>query len=133
MELVFEPDLKDGEEAVACVSELIRILEALETCDCKMEGTLVILFTSFNGSFRVTSFLEGSLRVDANISVNKPGETFGTRTEVKNLNSLRALARSIDYEIVRQIEVLEKGGKITNETRGYDPQQKITLSMRFVF
>ncbi|XP_046454065.1 glutamyl-tRNA(Gln) amidotransferase subunit B, mitochondrial-like [Daphnia pulex] len=110
MELVFEPDLKDGEEAVACVSELIRILEALETCDCKME--------------------EGSLRVDANISVNKPGETFGTRTEVKNLNSLRALARSIDYEIVRQIEVLEKGGKITNETRGYDPQQKITLSMR---
>ncbi len=47
MELVFEPDLKDGEEAVACVSELIRILEALETCDCKMEGTLVVLSTSF--------------------------------------------------------------------------------------
>lgn len=79
------------------------------------------------------TFLEGSLRVDANISVNKSGETFGTRTEIKNLNSLRALARSIDYEILRQIDILENGGKIRNETRGYDPQQKITLSMRFVF
>ncbi len=94
---------------------------------------LLFFFYRFNCSLRVTSFLEGSLRIDANISVNKPGETFGTRTEVKNLNSLRALARSIDYEIMRQIDVLEKGGKITNETRGYDPQQKITLSMRFVF
>ncbi|KAK4017619.1 glutamyl-tRNA(Gln) amidotransferase subunit B, mitochondrial [Daphnia magna] len=110
MELVFEPDLKDGEEAVACVSELVRILEFLGTCDCKME--------------------EGSLRVDANVSVHKAGDNFGTRTEIKNLNSLRALSRSIDYEISRQIAVLENGGKIINETRGYDPQLKTTLSMR---
>ncbi len=76
--------------------------------------------------------LEGSLRVDANVSMKRPGERLGTRTEIKNLNSLRAVARSIDYEISRQISILEKGGQITNETRGYDSQFKITMSMRFI-
>lgn len=76
---------------------------------------------------------EGSLRVDANVSVNRPGEVLGTRTEIKNLNSLRAVARSIDYEISRQILILEKGGQVSNETRGYDSALKKTQSMRFGF
>lgn len=110
MEIVFEPDLRDGEEAYALVNELISILETLDTCSCKME--------------------EGCLRVDANVSVNRPGESFGTRTEIKNLNSLRTVTRSINYEINRQIQILESGGKIINETRSFDPVLKSTVSMR---
>ena len=75
-------------------------------------------------------FLEGSLRVDANVSVNRPGQSWGVRTEIKNLNSLRAVARSIDYEILRQIKILESGGLVVNETRGFDPEIKETISMR---
>lgn len=79
-----------------------------------------------------TYSLEGSLRVDANVSVKRIDEGLGTRTEIKNLNSLRAVARSIQYEIVRQIRILESGGKVLNETRGYDPTLKITLPMRSI-
>jgi len=110
MEIVFEPDLSNGDEAVALVGELINILSVLQTCDCKME--------------------EGSLRVDANVSVNETGGPLGTRTEIKNLNSLRSVARSIDYEIRRHIQILEANGRVVNETRGYDPQLKRTVSMR---
>jgi len=110
MEIVFEPDLSNGEEAAALISELTKILTTLKTCNCKME--------------------EGSLRVDANVSVNRLGECLGTRTEIKNLNSMRAVARAIDHEIIRQIDILENGGVIINETRGFDSQLKETISMR---
>lgn len=73
---------------------------------------------------------EGSLRVDANISVNKPGDELGTRTEVKNLSSLRSLVTAIEYEITRQIQVLESGNVVINETRSFDADRKITLPMR---
>lgn len=70
------------------------------------------------------------MRIDANVSVRKPHEPLGTRTEIKNLNSLRSVARAVDYEISRQIRVLGKGNLVINETRGYDPQLKKTLPMR---
>lgn len=110
MELVFDPDLSDGEEAACLIKELILILTKLETCSCKME--------------------EGALRVDANISINKPGEPLGTRTEVKNIGSIRGVADSIAYEIERQIQVLEMGGSIQNETRAWDALSGKTISMR---
>lgn len=71
------------------------------------------------------------MRVDANVSVNRAGEDLGTRTEIKNLNSLRGVARAVEYEIMRQIHTLEQGGVVTNETRGYDSQLKKTLPMRY--
>lgn len=110
MELVFEPDLTDGEEAVGLVKELSLIFERLGVCSCMME--------------------EGALRVDANISVHKKGQPLGVRTEVKNLNSIRSVQKAIDYEIERQIKVLEDGGKIINETRSFDVQKKQTVVMR---
>ncbi|XP_014261832.1 glutamyl-tRNA(Gln) amidotransferase subunit B, mitochondrial [Cimex lectularius] len=110
MELVFEPDLSDGEEAAALVKELILILSKINTCSCKME--------------------EGALRVDANISVNKQGEPLGTRTEVKNISSIRGVANAVNFEIKRQIEILEKGGEIVNETRAWDAINAQTLPMR---
>ena len=73
---------------------------------------------------------EGSLRVDANISVNKRGEGLGVRTEVKNLSSLRSLVNAIEYEISRQIQVRESGERVINETRSFDADRKITLPMR---
>ncbi|GFV57237.1 glutamyl-tRNA(Gln) amidotransferase subunit B, mitochondrial [Trichonephila clavipes] len=110
MELVFEPNLKNGTEAAALVKELICILKRIETCSCELE--------------------EGTFRVDANISVNKIGDPLGTRTEVKNINSLRYIARAIDYEIERQIEILKNGGSVINETRAYDYTLKKTIFMR---
>ncbi|GFQ77350.1 glutamyl-tRNA(Gln) amidotransferase subunit B, mitochondrial [Trichonephila clavata] len=110
MELVFEPNLKNGAEAAALVKELICILKRIETCSCELE--------------------EGTFRVDANISVNKTGDPLGTRTEVKNINSLRYIARAIDYEIERQIEILKNGGSVVNETRAYDYTLKKTIFMR---
>uniref|UniRef100_A0A0A9YG45 Glutamyl-tRNA(Gln) amidotransferase subunit B, mitochondrial n=1 Tax=Lygus hesperus TaxID=30085 RepID=A0A0A9YG45_LYGHE len=110
MELVFEPDLSDGEEAAALVKELILILTRLRTCSCRME--------------------EGALRVDANISVNREGEALGVRTEVKNLGSIRGVANSIDFEINRQIQELEGGRIIENETRGWDAVSSQTVPMR---
>uniref|UniRef100_A0A8C9AAV1 Glutamyl-tRNA(Gln) amidotransferase subunit B, mitochondrial n=1 Tax=Prolemur simus TaxID=1328070 RepID=A0A8C9AAV1_PROSS len=96
LELVLEPDLSCGEEAATAVRELQLILQALGTSQANMA--------------------EGQLRVDANVSVHHPGEPLGVRTEVKNLNSIRFLAKAIDYEIQRQIKELENGGEILNET-----------------
>ncbi|KAK7865001.1 hypothetical protein R5R35_000026 [Gryllus longicercus] len=110
MELVFEPDLEDGEEAAALVKELCLILLRLNTCSCKME--------------------EGALRVDANVSVHQPSEPLGTRTEIKNIGSIRGVANAIQFEIQRQINILNKGGVVINETRSWDPVYKQTLPMR---
>nr|CAD7567611.1 unnamed protein product [Timema californicum] len=110
MEIVFEPDLQDGEEAAALVRELSMILERLGTCSCRMD--------------------EGALRVDANISVHKKGSPLGIRTEVKNIGSVRAVAHAIQFEIDRQVGVLESGGLIVNETRSWDAQCRQTLPMR---
>nr|XP_045605638.1 LOW QUALITY PROTEIN: glutamyl-tRNA(Gln) amidotransferase subunit B, mitochondrial-like [Procambarus clarkii] len=110
MELVFAPGLHNGEEAVAMVKEVALILTRIGTCNCRMH--------------------EGSLRVDANISVHRPDEPLGTRTEVKNLNSIRSLSKAVDFEIQRQINILESGGRIINETRSFDTLSNETISMR---
>ncbi|KAK7063261.1 hypothetical protein SK128_028364 [Halocaridina rubra] len=110
MELVFAPELHDGEEAAALVKELSLILSKLGTCSCKME--------------------EGALRVDANISVHKESEPLGERTEVKNLNSIRSLVRAINYEIERQVDILEGSGMVVNETRRFDNVSGKTIKMR---
>ncbi|XP_058497147.1 glutamyl-tRNA(Gln) amidotransferase subunit B, mitochondrial [Solea solea] len=110
MEVVMEPDMSCGEEAAAAVRELQLILQALGTCQGNMS--------------------EGQLRVDANVSVHRPGEALGIRTEVKNINSSRYLARAIDFEIQRQIDVLQRGGVVQNETRAYDSKSGETIPMR---
>ncbi|TEA29907.1 hypothetical protein DBR06_SOUSAS19210004 [Sousa chinensis] len=110
LEVVLEADMSCGEEAAAAVRELQLILQALGTSQANMA--------------------EGQLRVDANISVHNPGEPLGIRTEVKNLNSARFLAKAIDYEIQRQINELENGGKILNETRSFDYKLGCTVPMR---
>ncbi|KAM4750205.1 glutamyl-tRNA(Gln) amidotransferase subunit B, mitochondrial isoform 2-T2 [Anableps anableps] len=110
MELVMEPDMSCGEEAAAAVRELQLILQALGTCQGNMS--------------------EGQLRVDANVSVHRPGEQLGTRTEVKNINSIRYLARAIDFEIQRQTDVVQRGGTVVNETRAYNSKSGETVAMR---
>ena len=111
IEIVSEPDIRSAEEAVAYMQTLKEILEYLEICDCKMQ--------------------EGSLRCDVNLSVRKKGETkFGTRTETKNLNSFKSIERSIEFETNRQIEELEKGGVIYQETRRFDDDKGIGYAMR---
>ncbi|XP_071977468.1 glutamyl-tRNA(Gln) amidotransferase subunit B, mitochondrial isoform X2 [Engystomops pustulosus] len=110
MEIVMEPDMTCGEEAAAAVRELQLILQALGTSHANMS--------------------EGQLRVDANISVHHPGEPYGVRTEVKNINSARFLAKAIDYEIKRQTEILDHGGTILNETRAFDYKLGVTVPMR---
>lgn len=111
IEIVSEPDIRSAEEAVGYMQTLKSILEYLEICDCKMQ--------------------EGSLRCDVNLSVRKKGETkFGTRTETKNLNSFKAIARSIEFETERQIKELENGGKIYQETRRWDDDKGIGYAMR---
>lgn len=111
LEIVSEPDIRSSEEAKKYLEKLKTILEYMEVSDCNME--------------------EGSLRCDANVSVRPRGQKeFGTRTELKNMNSFRFLQRAIDYEVDRQIEVLEEGGKVIQETRLYDPDKNVTRSMR---
>ncbi|XP_033211923.1 glutamyl-tRNA(Gln) amidotransferase subunit B, mitochondrial [Belonocnema kinseyi] len=110
MELVFEPDLEDGEEAAALVKELCAILLRLGTCSCKME--------------------EGAFRVDANVSVNRPGEPLGVRTEIKNIGSVRAVAAAVNFEIERQVLMLEDGLEVVNETRSWNTDTNKTVSMR---
>ncbi|XP_026473641.1 glutamyl-tRNA(Gln) amidotransferase subunit B, mitochondrial [Ctenocephalides felis] len=115
MELVFNHDLNNGEEAASLVKELVAVLQALNTCNCKME--------------------EGALRVDANVSLSKPQQgdkniELGIRTEIKNIGSIRGVANAIKYEINRQKEILNSGGKIVNETRAWDAAKKITVAMR---
>ncbi|XP_055617324.1 glutamyl-tRNA(Gln) amidotransferase subunit B, mitochondrial [Toxorhynchites rutilus septentrionalis] len=110
MELVFEPDLETGEEAAALVKEMILILTRLGSCNCRME--------------------EGALRVDANISVHRENTPLGTRTEVKNIGSVRAVAQAVEYEVERQIGILNEGGRIFNETRAWDAVKRRTIAMR---
>ena len=111
IEIVSEPDMRSSAEARAYLEKLKAILEYTEVSDCKMQ--------------------EGSLRCDANISVMPEGATeFGTRAEIKNLNSFRALERAIEYEIQRQIQLVEDGGTVVQETRTWDDGKGVTLSMR---
>ncbi|TRY65148.1 hypothetical protein DNTS_031792 [Danionella cerebrum] len=110
MELVMEPDMCGGEEAASAVRELQLILQTLGTCQANMS--------------------EGQLRVDANVSVHRPGDPLGVRTEVKNINSVRHLAKAIDYEIQRQMKVLRSGGTVINETRAFDSKSSTTIAMR---
>ena len=110
MEIVSEPDIRGPEEAAAYVSKLRAILRYLGTCDGNME--------------------EGSMRVDVNLSVRRPGAPFGTRCEIKNVNSIKAIQAAIDYEAVRQIELIEGGSTIKQETRLWDPNKNETRSMR---
>ena len=110
IEIVSEPDMRSSEEAHAYLETLKSILQYLDICDCKMQ--------------------EGSIRCDVNVSVHKPGEPMGTRSEMKNVNSFSAVVRGIDYEVERQIEVLENGGTIVQETRRWDDAKGISTSMR---
>jgi aspartyl-tRNA(Asn)/glutamyl-tRNA(Gln) amidotransferase subunit B len=110
LEIVSRPDLRSAEDARAYVSELRAILLATGASDAKME--------------------EGSLRVDANVSVHHPGEPFGTRCEIKNVNSLRSLGRAIDYETRRQIELLEAGETVRQETRHWNEDDGRTHTLR---
>jgi aspartyl-tRNA(Asn)/glutamyl-tRNA(Gln) amidotransferase subunit B len=110
VEIVSRPDIRTSEHAKEYVAELRAILEVIGASDAKME--------------------EGSMRVDANVSVHKPGTPFGTRCEIKNVNSIRALGRAIDYEARRQIDVLDNGGEIRQETRHWDDAQGRTHTLR---
>jgi aspartyl-tRNA(Asn)/glutamyl-tRNA(Gln) amidotransferase subunit B len=110
MEIVSRPDMRCAEEAAAYVKKLRTILVYLGTCDGDME--------------------KGNLRADVNVSVRRPGEGLGTRCEIKNVNSYRYIQQAIEYEARRQIEILEDGGKIDQETRLFDPGKGETRSMR---
>ncbi|XP_014365764.2 glutamyl-tRNA(Gln) amidotransferase subunit B, mitochondrial [Papilio machaon] len=110
IELVFEPDLEDGEEAAALVKELVLIVQRLGACSGRME--------------------EGALRVDANVSLRKFGEPLSTRTEIKNIGSIRGVAGAVRHEIERQRTILDNGGHIINETRSWDATNKVTIAMR---
>lgn len=110
MEIVSKPDMRSADEAKAYVTKLRQIMRYLGTCDGNME--------------------QGSLRADVNVSVRKPGDVFGTRCEIKNVNSIRFMGQAIEYEARRQIGILEDGGKIDQETRLYDAKKGETRSMR---
>jgi aspartyl-tRNA(Asn)/glutamyl-tRNA(Gln) amidotransferase subunit B len=110
MEIVSKPDIRSPEEAQGYVSKLRTILRYLGTCDGDME--------------------KGNLRADVNVSVRRPGEPYGTRCEIKNMNSIRFIGEAIKYEARRQIEIIEDGGQIDQETRLYDPNKGETRSMR---
>src|SRR3954465_6266287 len=110
MEIVSKPDMRSSEEAKAYVTKLRTILRYLGTCDGDME--------------------KGNLRADVNVSVRKPGGPLGTRCEIKNVNSIRFIGLAIEHEARRQIEILEDGGKIEQETRLFDPNRGETRSMR---
>ena len=110
MEIVSKPDMRCADEAKAYVSKLRSILRYLGTCDGNME--------------------QGSLRADVNVSVREPGGEFGTRCEIKNINSIRFMGQAIEYEAKRQIALLEEGKHVIQETRLFDPQKQQTRSMR---
>ena len=111
IEIVSEPDLRSVEEVDRYLKKVKSILEYIEVSDCKMQ--------------------EGSFRADVNVSVRKKGETkLGTRTEMKNMSSFRAISNAIEYEIARQIQVIESGGKVEQETLRWDELQGQTFSMR---
>jgi len=111
IEIVSEPDIRTGEEAYQYLTEIRKLVRYLDICDGNME--------------------EGSMRCDANVSVRKKGATaFGTKVEVKNMNSIRNVQRAIDYEITRQIDAIEAGEKIYQETRTFDALKNTTFVMR---
>jgi aspartyl-tRNA(Asn)/glutamyl-tRNA(Gln) amidotransferase subunit B len=110
MEIVSKPDMRSSDQAKAYVTKLRAILRYLGTCDGDME--------------------KGSLRADVNVSVRRPGEPFGTRCEIKNVNSIRFIGQAIEHEARRQIGILEDGGSIDQETRLFDPDKGETRAMR---
>ncbi|MEC8565841.1 MAG: Asp-tRNA(Asn)/Glu-tRNA(Gln) amidotransferase subunit GatB, partial [Pseudomonadota bacterium] len=110
MEIVSRPDMRSAGEAQAYVKKLRAILRYLGTCDGNME--------------------QGSLRADVNVSVRKPGGELGTRCEIKNVNSIRFIGQAIEYEARRQIDIIEDGGEVDQETRLFDPKRGETRSMR---
>ena len=110
MEIVSKPDMRSPAEAGAYLSKLRTILRYVGSCDGNMD--------------------QGSMRADVNVSVRRPGEEFGTRTETKNVNSVRFVMAVVEHEANRQVDVLEAGGKIVQETRLYDPDRNETRSMR---
>ena len=110
MEIVSEPDLRSTEEVGLYISKIRSILMYLDTCDGNMQ--------------------EGSLRADVNISVRKPGEEYGTRCEIKNLNSIKFIKQAIDFEVLRQIKIIESGGKVEQNTLLFDAKTgKTKLSL----
>lgn len=110
MEIVSKPDMRSPEEVAAYLRKLRTILRYLGTCDGNME--------------------EGSMRCDVNVSVRRPGQPYGTRTETKNVNSIRYVQQAIEFEAQRQVEVIEGGGTVVQETRLWDPNKGETRSMR---
>ena len=110
LEIVSQPDFRSGAEVLAYLGKLRETMLYLEICDCKMQ--------------------EGSLRTDVNLSIRRPGEELGVRTEMKNLNSFKAIGRAIEYETERQISILENGGQITQETRRWDDETGKSFGMR---
>ena len=110
MEIVSEPDIRGPEEAAAYLNKIRMILRYLETCDGNMD--------------------EGSMRADVNISMRKPGDEYGTRAEIKNVNSVKAVQQAIEYEARRQVDLLENGQEVDQETRLWDPVKLETRSMR---
>ena len=110
MEIVTEPDMRSAEEVATFLQKLRSILRYLKTCDGNMD--------------------EGSMRADVNISVHRPGTPYGTRAEVKNVNSIKFMATAVNYEIERQIEILENGGEVDQETRLFDSSKGVTRTMR---
>jgi aspartyl-tRNA(Asn)/glutamyl-tRNA(Gln) amidotransferase subunit B len=110
MEIVSKPEMRSPEEAGAYVRKLRQLLRYVGSCDGNME--------------------QGSMRADVNVSVRKPGDAFGTRTETKNVNSVRFIQQVVEYEAKRQIDVIESGGTVVQETRLFDPDKCVTRSMR---
>lgn len=111
LEIVTEPDMRSAKEAVAYLEKMRAILQYIGISDCRME--------------------EGSLRCDANVSVRPVGQKeLGTKTEIKNINSFKGVEKAIEYEALRQAEILEDGGKIIQETRTWDEKEGVTKSMR---
>ncbi len=110
MEIVTEPDMRSAEDASLFLQKLRSILRYLKTCDGNMD--------------------EGSMRADVNISIHRPGTPYGTRAEVKNVNSIKFMATAVNYEIERQIEILENGGEVDQETRLFDSTKGVTRTMR---
>src|SRR5579859_7539165 len=111
MEIVTKPDMRSSEEAAAFLRKLRAIVRYLGTCDGNLD--------------------EGSMRADVNVSVRKPGAPLGTRCEIKNVNSMRFIAQAVEYEARRQVDILEAGGVIRQETRLFDPRKGETRHMRF--
>ncbi len=110
MEIVSKPDMRSSEQARAYVTKLRTILRYLGTCDGNME--------------------QGSLRADVNVSVRRPGDELGTRCEIKNVNSIRFIGQAIEFEARRQVDIIEEGGEIVQQTRLFDPKSGTTRAMR---